>query len=72
MRVTLLIYMERGVYCRKCDIEHQRPVGRRCEVFQAMAATRQMSGNNYNVSVNKSSSEIDISQPGTSAQGSHA
>ena len=36
MHVTQFIYMEHGAYSRKCDIKHQRPVGRRCEIFQAM------------------------------------
>ena len=58
--------------CRKCDTRHQRPVGRRCELFQAMAASLQTPGNNNDASISNSGSKTDISQPGTNAQGSQS
>ena len=59
--------MESVAYCRKCDSRHQRSVGRRCDLFQAMAASLQTQGNVPETSISNSTSEIDISQPGTSA-----
>ena len=60
--------MESVAYCRKCDSRHQTPVGRR-DLFQAMAASLQTQGNVPEASISSSTSEIDISQPCTSAQG---
>ena len=69
--MTQLIY---GECCllTMFDSRHQRPVGRRCDLFQAMAASLQTQGNVPESSISNSTSEIDISQPGTSAQGSQS
>ena len=57
--------MGRVAYCKKCDSRHQRPVGRRCELFRTMAASSQ-SQDNGEASISNSISDIETSQPGTS------
>ena len=59
--------MEGVAYCTKCDGEHQRPVGRRSELFQAMAASLQ-SGIHDDTSVTTLGQNLENPQPGTSAQ----
>ena len=59
--------MEGVAYCAKCDSEHQRPVGRRCKLFQAMASSLQ-SGNQDDTSVTTLGQNLENPQPGTSAQ----
>ena len=59
--------MEGVAYCTKCDSEHQRPVGRRSELFQAMAASLQ-SDNHDDTSVTTLGQNLENPQPGTSAQ----
>ena len=70
--------MDNSAYCSKCTTHHQRPIGRRCEIFEAMAASLQENTSNQvqltdenelessRSDIRHSNSSQDNNQPGCS------